>query len=418
VRATSLDELPTASRQTFAAARVWAAHQAPYLASGLLALDPVVIELEPGDEADLSAFPVDRRWHVYVDAATLEATEVAEVGFWLLHQVSHLLRDHARRFPQRRGDDDVQPLGGRTPAQRRWNLAADAELDDDLRTADLVLPTRAVTPGRLGAPENETAEQYWDRLTRPDPWLREPHGCDCGSGCDGQARPWDCNRPGLTRSACRRLCRDTARRIRDHVRSRGTVPEEWLRWADEILEPAVDWRRELAAHIRRGAADVAGRVDFTFRRPSRRQAAVPDVVLPSLHQPLPRVALVIDTSGSMSDGMLGQALGEVGGVLRSLGVARRDLRIVCCDAAAYEAQSVRDVGRVELAGGGGTDMGRGVEAAASLRPRPDLIVVLTDGFTPWPPAPPPRSRVVVGLMDGRGTTPDWAETVLVGEASR
>ena len=90
--------------------------------------------------------------------------------------------------------------------------------------------------------------------------------------------------------------------------------------------------------------------------------------------------------------MLGQALGEVGGVLRSLGVARRDLRVVCCDAEAYEAQTVRDLGKVELAGGGGTDMGRGVEAAAALRPAPHLIVVLTDGFTPWPPAPPPRDR--------------------------
>jgi predicted metal-dependent peptidase len=118
----------------------------------------------------------------------------------------------------------------------------------------------------------------------------------------------------------------------------------------------------------------------------------------------------------MSDGMLGQALGEVGGVLRSLGVARRNLRVVCCDARAYESQHVRDLGKVELAGGGGTDMGRGVEAAAALEPRPDLVVVLTDGFTQWPPEPPPGFRVVVGLMDEQGTTPSWAETVLVGGA--
>jgi predicted metal-dependent peptidase len=418
VKAQRLDELPLELRQRFAAGRVWAVHQAPYLASGLLALDPVVIELEPGEEVDLSAFPTDRRWHVYIDPEALAATEVRELGFWLLHQVSHLLRIHASRFPERGSEADVQPTGGRTPAQRRWNLATDAELDDDLSTDQLVLPDRAVTPNQLDLPPNLTGEQYWDLLSSHEPSTLEQRGCDCGSGCDGQSRPWDCNRPGLTRNACRRVSRDTARRIRDHVRNRGTVPEGWARWADEILEPTVDWRRELAAHIRRGAADVAGRVDFTYQRPSRRQAAVPHVVLPSLRQPLPRVALVIDTSGSMSDGMLGQALGEVGGVLRSLGVARRNLRIVCCDAEAYEAQPVRDLGRVELAGGGGTDMGRGVEAAAALRPTPDLIVVLTDGFTPWPPAPPPRVRVIVGLMDARGQTPSWAETVLVGEAAR
>jgi predicted metal-dependent peptidase len=127
------------------------------------------------------------------------------------------------------------------------------------------------------------------------------------------------------------------------------------------------------------------------------------------------VALVIDTSGSMSDAMLGQALGEVAGVLRSLGVARRNLRVIACDAHAYRAQQVRDLGAIRLEGGGGTDMGAGLDAAAALRPRPDLIIVLTDGFTPWRSAPPRGIRVVVGLMDRSGRTPDWAETVLVGD---
>jgi predicted metal-dependent peptidase len=215
----------------------------------------------------------------------------------------------------------------------------------------------------------------------------------------------------------RLLARDTARRIREHSRQRGDTPAGWERWADELLQPSVNWRRQLAAHVRRGAADVTGRVDFSYRRPSRRASAVPDVVLPSLRQPLPQVALVIDTSGSMSDSMLSQALAEVTGVLRSLGVARRNLRVIACDAQAYAAQRVRDVRTVTLAGGGGTDMGAGLDAAAALRPRPDLIIVLTDGYTPWRPAPPHGIRVVVGLMDRGGRTPDWAETVLIGDAA-
>jgi len=36
----------------------------------------------------------------------------------------------------------------------------------------------------------------------------------------------------------------------------------------------------------------------------------------------------------MNDGMLAQSLAEVGGVLRSLGVAGRQLDIICCDAEA------------------------------------------------------------------------------------
>ena len=403
---------------------MWAAHEAPYLATALLALQAVVIERERDDrEIDLRAFPADPDWHLYVDPRVLAETPVSELGFWLLHQVSHLLREHAVRYPGERStaSPGVRPDGPRTRDSRRWNVAGDAEINDDLHTARLQLPGRAIHPEALGLPESWTAEQYWDALVPEDDEAEAlcesaiGDASDCGSGCDGQPRAWDCAAPGLSPVDVRMVATNTARRIREHTQQRGDIPEGWQRWADEMLEPTVNWRRALAAHVRRGAADVAGRVDFSYRRPSRRASAIPDVVMPSLRQPLPQVALVIDTSGSMSDAMLGQALGEVAGVLRSLGVARRNLRVIACDARAYRAQVVRDLGAIRLEGGGGTDMGAGLEAAAALRPRPDLIIVLTDGFTPWRSAPPGGIRVVVGLMDRGGRTPDWAETVLVGD---
>lgn len=437
-----IDDLSHDTRRRWAAGRVWAAHEAPYLASALLALDPVVVDVEEGDApVDLRAFPADRSWHVYIDPSVLDGVEVGEVGFWLLHQVSHLVREHAARYPGSPAPEQAAaPLASRTAEQMRWNAAGDAEINDDLYTANLKLPEGALHPARLGLPEGWTAEQYWDALepvetarpiSSPDEGLagsdqqgrtateageRSSGEHDCGSGCDGQGRGWNCDKPGLSAIGARLVARDTARRIREHTRQRGDTPAGWQRWADEILEPSVNWRRQLAAHVRRGAADITGRVDFTYRRPSRRASAIPDVVLPSLRQPLPQVALVIDTSGSMSDSMLGQALGEVTGVLHSLGVARRNLRVIACDASAYSAQRVRDLGAIRLEGGGGTDMGAGIDAAAALRPRPDLIIVLTDGYTPWRSSPPPGIRVVVGLMDRGGKTPDWAETVLIAEA--
>ena len=396
-------------RQRWAAGRVWAAHEAPYLATALLALEPVVVDQrEDSDRHDLAAFPADRRWHVYVDPDVLGAAEIGEVGFWLLHQVSHLLRVHGARFPAEPPAVDAGPLGGRTREQRRWNVATDCEIDDDLQTRRLVRPERAAHPEQLGLPVGRTAEQYWDALSGPP-----AAASDCGSGCDGCDRAWDCDRPGLSRLGARLVTRDTAQRIREHTRERGDVPAGWTRWADAVLEPTVDWRRQLSAHIRRGVARAAGRVDFTYSRPSRRAASSHDVVLPSLRRPLPQVAVVIDTSGSMSDAMLGEALGEVRGVVRALGVGRDSLHVIACDAQAYAAERVRDVARITLSGGGGTDMGAGLAAAAALRPRPDVIVVLTDGFTPWPPAAPKGSHVVVGLMDRAGSTPRWAPHVLV-----
>src|SRR5687768_8023083 len=77
----------------WAAARVWAVAQAPYLSGALLALDPIVVR------GRLGGFPTDTAWHVYVGVQELDRRSVPEVGFWLIHQTGHLLRDHARRYP-------------------------------------------------------------------------------------------------------------------------------------------------------------------------------------------------------------------------------------------------------------------------------------------------------------------------------
>jgi predicted metal-dependent peptidase len=418
--------LGTEQRRLWAAARVWAAHQVPYMASALLALDPVVVDQSadpPAQRLDLSALPVDEGWHIYLDPEVLATMEVPTAGFWLVHQVSHLLREHAQRCPVRDPESAAGPTAQRTSAQRNWNLAADAEINDDLVAGEVVRPAAAVTPRALGLADSLTAEEYWaalggreDERGQPDP--SETGGeCDCGSGCDGTGRPWDSPTPGVSRTGRKLLERDVARRIKEHHRRYGNTPAGWQRWADDVLEPTVSWQRLLASAVRRGVADVAGRVDFSYRKPSRRSSVTPDVVLPSLRQPLPKVAMVLDTSGSMNDRMLSQSLAEVQGVLRGLGVGRRHLRIVCCDAKAFEAQKVMEARDVELLGGGGTDMGAGLQKVAELRPRPDLVIVLTDGFTPWPPTPPPGIAVIVGLMDPMGTAPEWARAIPIGPAA-
>jgi predicted metal-dependent peptidase len=149
-------------------------------------------------------------------------------------------------------------------------------------------------------------------------------------------------------------------------------------------------------------------------------------VLPSLRRRPPRVSVVIDTSRSVSDAELGSALVEVAAISRAVG-GRRDLvTVVPCDAAARIAYPLCRAEGIPLMGGGGTDLRTGFAKALGARPRPDVVVVLTDGQTPWPAARP-GCRTVVGLFPRRGAAwdendpdhvpdapPAWARVVEIG----
>ncbi|WP_241695157.1 VWA-like domain-containing protein [Streptomyces sp. C] len=184
-----------------------------------------------------------------------------------------------------------------------------------------------------------------------------------------------------------------------------------------MLEPAVDWRRALSGAVREAAAWAAGAVDYTYRRPSRRTPALGGrVVLPSLRRPLPRVAVVIDTSGSMGEAELAAALAEVTGVLREVGVGGNRVTVLACDADVHAVSRVASAGEVTLAGGGGTDMRVGIAAALARPDRPSIVVVLTDGITPWPEESPSCRLIAALIGAGAPNPPGWVETVRLDPA--
>ena len=398
-------------RRKLVAARLAAAEAQPFLAAALYALSPVAA---PGR----GSFAVDERWRLLVDPAVLGEWEVAEVAGVLLHEVGHVVRDHAGRA---RSIPIPEALGG------IWNLAADAEINQDLLRDGIVLPGQPVTPELLGLPPGKVAEFYYRALEVEPPELDDLP--DCGAGCTGTASG-DAQRgvptppeldtvPGLSDGEQELLRRRLALAILAHGRESGTEMGGWARWAEAHLDPAVDWRPLLRGAIRSAIGEIAGMVDYSYRRPSRRR--VPGVVLPSMTEPVPTVAVVIDTSGSMSTAQLDAAWTEVQGAIRAVGI-RRELVTVLMNDVAVEVVDTPGATRVELSGGGGTDLRNGIDHAMGLRPRPGIVVVLTDGFTPWPHTPPP-CRLIVGLIhDGeranvpQARVPPWATSVTIDAA--
>ena len=254
-------------RHKLAAARVWATARMPYLSSALFAMRVQGV-------AGTGTVAVDQGWTVTADPAVLDQLETVEVGRLLLHLVCHTLREHAARADALAVD-----------APPWWNRCADAEVNDDLLDVDAVPVSAPDLPANLGVVDHRLAEEYYDNpVLVPAPW-------DCGSGVDGRPRAWDATgRPCLTPSEAELMRARTAADLHQaHAREPGTVPAGLLRWAEMVLPSRVDWRRVLAAEIRHAIAAVAGSVDYSYRRPSRRGAAVFPAVLPTLHRPVPQV---------------------------------------------------------------------------------------------------------------------------------
>ena len=387
--------------QGLAAARLWATDRFPYLATGLFGAEVVAA---PGS----GTVSVDESWRMRADPDLTAGWTAAQLGSVLVHHVCHLLRTHGER---------AQAAGVSLHDAPRWVQAADAEINDDLVPAGLDLPGRPVLPADLGAPDGLLAEQYFeasttDRSGKKKDLAAAGDWLDCGSGADGVPRPDD-GPPALPAWQADLLRRQVAQDVIAHSKQAGNVPGGLLRWAEEILNPKVNWRKVLAAELRRAVAEVSGAVDYSYRRPSRRAAVAGNVVLPALRRPVPDVAVVCDTSGSMTEDLLAAALAEVEGLMRALGMARQ-VRVLACDYAAGPARRVSSARQVQLVGGGGTDMGTGIAAAVALRPRPAITVVLTDGYTPWPAAAPKGTRVVIGLLGPRAPdAPAWARAVRV-----
>lgn len=390
------------------AARLLAVRERPYLAAALFALRPVESKRTP-------TMAVDRHWRCYVSPAFVDRTPVEHLaGVWV-HEVSHLLREHHDRGDRYAKRNDLSGPGERL----RMNIAADFEINDDVYGDGLDPPPDAAYPERHNLPTGRLMEDYLG-LFRLGPAYDGLIWLDCGSGADGGEREWDLGPDGADGLSAHE--RDAVRfRVAEGMRGRGDVPAGWQRWAEDAFQPPQEWRDLLGAAIRAAVTGGGSGQDYAFGRPARRASALSGVVLPALRTRPPRVAVVIDTSGSVSDAELGSALVEVAAIGRAVGGRRDAVSVLSCDAAAGAAQRLCRAEGIPLLGGGGTDMRAGMERALRIRPRPDVVVVLTDGDTPWP-SEQPSARTVVGLFPRDGAIawearpPEWARVVTIASS--
>lgn len=438
--------------EKLAVARLIVCEKFPYFSAAVLAL---IHRWTPG----LGTMGVTKSGFLLIDPQVVEDWTVGELATVLIHECQHLLRDHDCRCKAMAADHTL------------WNISADLEENDDIleaieklsgnppegsphrlqfphfkhapvegveaapevpkkakgkKTKKKLAPHSpamggACFPSSFGEENGKTAEEYYMALRKKAKIVTVAPGAGwCGSGA-GKDMP---NEPEGGRSeaeiaSARQEVADALNKVQ--AKDRGNIPTDWLRWAEQQLKPVtVPWQRKLARVCRAAINFKAGMVDYHYSRPSRRQMGPgmgPGIpILPVLHAPTPIVAVAVDTSGSMGESELLDAISETKGILAAAGSR---VTFLACDASVHSVKQISDWKQIKalLKGGGGTDFNPIFDEVARMPKRPDVLIIATDGFGPAP-AVQPQGMAVIWMLIGSGARSpvEWGEVVKVGPA--
>lgn len=381
------------------AAKIIAQARWPYLST-------LIFSLRIVETIDLPTLAVDAGWRMYYNPTFVLEQTPEVLATMVLHEAMHCVSKHSERF---------KALGRDLSSHDTWNLAGDANINDILDESKMPWgefhPVRYETLSKYGVEKGMTTEITFFTMVKffDENPAKEKLQSDCGSVTGGQSREYEIPKSNAQNPAIKGDQQDVirdrvAQDVIKHAREKGisTVPGDLLRWANELLNPQIDWRRELAGLMRSSLATVLGRKDYTFARPSRRQSSMaerdPEFILPAMRKPAPpTIAIVIDTSGSVGENEITEFLSEIDGIAAANGIAQ-GITVIPCDSEVGEIQKIRSISgiaEIRLRGGGGTDLRVGISAAEGLKPLPKIVIVLTDGYSPWPESVDPQIEKLI-----------------------
>lgn len=328
------------------------------------------------------------------------------------HEALHLLFRHLYRPLIQHGDPKL------------FNIAADLVVNQHV--SPWPLPEMAVTLREfpdMGLQANQTLEWYYQKLQalneamnsgkaggapRSEEALRkalgEPQQGDhsfwyAGGGEGfGEKGPQGHGGPALTEGMRQALEADLERhllRARDHCASKGwsNLPAEIRAELDAIAErrkPQVDWKRTLRLFASSG---YRTEVVATNRRMSKRFGTFPGIRIRRKQ----RLAVVIDTSGSISDAVLEVFFREIHGIWRN----DAEVIVIECDAKVHRTYPYKGETPTAPKGGGGTQFDPALRWVREPRNGPfDACIYLTDGEAPDPAVRPRCPMLWVVTADG------------------
>jgi predicted metal-dependent peptidase len=335
---------------------------------------------------------------IRVSPAFAETLKDPELQFVIAHEMMHLLLLHHDR------------RGHREP--NRFNVATDLIINRTLKNVADKAGAGSFTMPKVGIIADDdqaemTAEQLYQTL--PDqPQLNglDPAQIQVGNGCG--ALPSDGDSVSLNQAtieALKRRWRETAAQAQMQGRDAGTLEGNILADALDLPQPKVRWQEVLRGALSR-AREEAGKDDVTWSRRSRR--STPEIILPGGTTYRCKGAVVIDSSGSMSDEDLARAVTETEAIVNHMGVpVFLVVHDHCVQAAVWIKPGGRGAVRAQIQkriiGRGGTSFDEAYAVVEAEPTKFNVMVHATDGeiYGTWPNKPPSVRRLVVALLGSK-----------------
>jgi predicted metal-dependent peptidase len=320
----------------------------------------------------------------YYNSRFIKLLRPKEIEFLFGHEVLHCVYDHFGR----RGNRDPQ----------LFNIANDYCVNADLikhKVGEKITSVPCLhDPKYDGMSSEEVYDILYEKADKIDigkllDQMIDEHldgegdgdsdGDDDGEEVDGSGKGK--GRPRITaeeRQAIKDEIKEAMLAAAATVDGAGNLPAGVKRLIQDLTEPKMDWRELLRMQL-----ESTIKSDFTWMRASRKGWHM-DAVMPGMKQePMIDIAVGLDASGSISEKMLKDFLGEIQGIMESFPAYR--IHVVTFDTDAYnpvqyDSENLDDICDYEIKGGGGTDFDCVYNYLKEHEIEPKRLVMFTDGY--------------------------------------
>ena len=312
--------------------------------------------------------------NIYFNPVFVATLQPDNQVFNIAHEVLHYLGGHEARYKNYCAARAIPALNKKN--RFSWNKAADYWINDTLVQANVGVQT----PGTLCRPGSAAriVEDIMDEVMQEadDGGEGGSEGADNPGPMEGDMHEGDGELSDSEIEATRKLDAAEAAQL---AKMKGKLPGVLAQFATDAIDSKTPWYDVLERHMVERI-----KVDTNWAKPNRRYA--PDFYMPTADSEgaMGELVVQVDISGSVSQ----QEIRYYNGHLKRIVEQCRPkmVHVIYTDITVQKHEEFEDPDdmRINFYSGGGTDMRAGFKYLKEKGINPEVVVTLTDGYTPFP----------------------------------